>query len=85
MIFTNKAVMTQHKFPFFDFLALFQFIVTVFILKTLSLFKRVEIPAMSWTIFKEILPICAMFLGNVICGLGGNDWIRCLALSVVPS
>jgi hypothetical protein len=76
VIFTNKAVLTQHKFQFFDFLAMFQFLVTVTILTVLRLMKKVDIPPISKAIIVEIVPISFMFLGNVICGLGGQDLFR---------
>lgn len=72
VIFTNKSVMTNYNFPYFDFLAFVQFTVTTFILSILVMAKRIDIPLISWPICKEVLPISVMFLGNVICGLGGT-------------
>ena len=72
VIFTNKIILTYYSFPFFDFLAAVQFLATTLILTILILLKRVEIPALNWGIFKEIMPITIMFLGNVLCGLGST-------------
>ena len=72
VIFTNKSIMTGHSFPYFDFLAAVQFLATTIILVVLVLMKKVEIPALNYTIFCEIFPISVMFLGNVICGLGST-------------
>jgi solute carrier family 35 protein len=72
VIFTNKSVMTEYHFPYFDFLAFFQFLVTTCILWTLRMTKRLDIPPLSFAIVKEVMPISVMFLGNVICGLGGT-------------
>lgn len=72
VIFTNKAIMTAYKFKFFDILATVQFLVTTFILTVLVLCGKVDVPALSWPLCKEILPITFMFLGNVLCGLGST-------------
>lgn len=72
VIFTNKSIMTGYNFPFFDFLAGVQFLATILILSFLVLLKKVDIPVLNYTIFKEVFPISMMFLGNVICGLGST-------------
>lgn len=72
VIFTNKSIMSQHKFPHFDFLATVQFAATTVILSTLVFFKKVDIPMLTPSIARDVLPISVMFLGNVICGLGST-------------
>lgn len=72
VIFSNKAVMTNYNFHHFDFLATVQFIVTTIILLILILLKRIDVPLLSLSICKEILPVTLMFLGNVLCGLGST-------------
>lgn len=72
VIFTNKSIMTGYNFPFFDFLAAVQFIATIVILSFLVMVRKVEIPVLNYTIFREVFPISMMFLGNVICGLGST-------------
>jgi solute carrier family 35 protein len=72
VIFTNKAVMTNYKFKYFDVLATVQFLVTSVILLLLVAMKRVEIPMLTYPIFRETLPVTIMFLGNVLCGLGST-------------
>lgn len=72
VIFTNKAIMTAYGFKHFDFLASIQFLTTTIILSALSYFKKIEIPKLTMSIAREILPISFMFLGNVICGLGST-------------
>ena len=72
VIFTNKAIMTQFNFPYFDFLAAVQFLATSIVLFILILMKRIDVPNLNFTIFREILPVSLMFLGNVICGLGST-------------
>jgi hypothetical protein len=65
VIFTNKYVMTEYKFHYFNFLAFFQFVVTTLILGLLALFKKIEIPFLTSSIFREIFPISVMFLGMI--------------------
>eukprot|EP01038_Epipyxis_sp_PR26KG_P017166 gene17166-23649_t len=72
VIFSNKSILTQHQFPYFDFLAFVQFVVTTSILTILILMKRIDVPYLTYPIIREILPISLMFLGNVICGLGST-------------
>jgi drug/metabolite transporter (DMT)-like permease len=72
VIFTNKAVMTNYKFKYFDILAAVQFLVTTVILWILILCKQIEVPQLTWPMLKEILPVTLMFLGNVLCGLGST-------------
>lgn len=72
VIFSNKAVMANYNFHYFDFLATIQFLVTTTIMFILILFRRIEVPMLTPTICREILPVTLMFLGNVLCGLGST-------------
>jgi len=72
VILINKVVLTTYAFPFFIFLAAVQFVATSIIILALVYFKKVDVPALSGGIFIEVVPISAMFLGNVICGLGST-------------
>jgi len=72
VIFTNKFIMSGYSFPYFDFLALVQFLATTFVLTVLVMLKRIDIPPLNVAIFREIFPVAMMFLGNVICGLGST-------------
>jgi drug/metabolite transporter (DMT)-like permease len=72
VIFTNKAILTNYDFPYFNFLAAVQFFCTTIIFSVLIYFRMVEVPPLTWGIAKEILPVSLMFLGNIICGLGST-------------
>ena len=72
VIFCNKAVMTRYNFGHFEFIACIQFLATTFVLTIFIYLKKIEVPSLSITICKEILPITAMFLGNILCGLGST-------------
>lgn len=83
VIFINKTIMTTYNFPYFDFLAASQFVVTTLILSILIFFKKIEnIPTISMKVVRDVLPISAMFLGNVICGLGST---RSLSLPMLTA
>ena len=73
VLFINKAVMLEFDFPFYNFLALFQFIMTSLILATLIITKHIDVPVLDYNIAREIFPISIMFLGNILCGLGGTQ------------
>eukprot|EP00981_Chlorochromonas_danica_P001172 scaffold261_cov169-Ochromonas_danica.AAC.6 len=62
VIFTNKWLMNGFNFPYIDFIATIQFIVTTVILFSLIMMKKIEVPPLSWTIVCEVLPITIMFL-----------------------
>ena len=72
VIFTNKWLLTEFHFPYFRFVATVQFVTTSIILFVLAVFKKVDIPYLNWSIFREIMPVSLMFLGNVLCGLGST-------------
>ena len=72
VIFTNKAILSNYNFPYFNFLATVQFLSTTAIFSVLIHFRMVEVPTLNWAIAKEILPVSLMFLGNIICGLGST-------------
>jgi hypothetical protein len=73
VIFTNKAIMTIYKFPFVNFLATVQFLVTSVVILALVLMKKIDVPVLNLNITIQVLPITLMFLGNVLCGLGSAN------------
>ena len=73
VIFINKIIMSEYNFPYFDFLAAVQFLATTIILSVLIVLRKIDsIPAISFSVVQEVLPISVMFLGNVLCGLGST-------------
>lgn len=72
VIYINKIILSSYNFPNFYFIALSQFIATCSVLQVLHMMKRVEITSFSKQIFLEICPVSAMFLGNVVFGLGST-------------
>lgn len=72
MIFVNKAVMTQYNFEYFTFLAMMQFFVTSFVIYFLKSIGRLEVPPLTIDLFKQVIPVTLMFLGNILTGLGST-------------
>ena len=72
VIFTNKAILTNYQFPYFNFLATVQFCVTIFVISVLVMLGRIQVPYLTIDICKQIIPISLMFLANIICGLGST-------------
>lgn len=83
VIFVNKCILTQYDFPYFNFLATIQFIVTTIILTALIYTKKIDIPILNRQIVEEVLPISIMFLGNVISGLGSTKSLNLPMLTVL--
>lgn len=73
VVFVNKIVLSNYGFPSFLFLAMMQFVSSCIALGALSLMHRVDIPKISFSVLFEVLPISAMFLGNVVSGLGSTQ------------
>jgi solute carrier family 35 protein len=73
VVFVNKIVLSNYDFPSFLFLAMMQFLSSCLALGVLSLMHRVDIPRLSCTVLLEVMPISAMFLGNVVSGLGSTQ------------
>lgn len=76
VILVNKIVMTMYKFPHFDVLATAQFLATSLIITILIGLRKVEVSKLSLDVVLEVFPITAMFLANVISGLGGTGQLN---------
>lgn len=72
VIFTNKMILTNYAFPYFNFLATVQFCVTIFVISVLVMLGRIQVSYLTMDICKQIIPISLMFLANIICGLGST-------------
>ena len=46
---------------------------TSLILASLIITKHIDVPVLDYNIAREIFPISIMFLGNILCGLGGTQ------------
>lgn len=72
VIFLNKIILSEYGFSDFMFVSLSQFVSTVLVLLLLHALRRVEIQPLTLPMFIEISPVAALFMGNVVSGLGGT-------------
>eukprot|EP01118_Nematostelium_gracile_P000866 TRINITY_DN10865_c0_g1_i1.p1 TRINITY_DN10865_c0_g1~~TRINITY_DN10865_c0_g1_i1.p1 ORF type:complete len:312 (-),score=65.33 TRINITY_DN10865_c0_g1_i1:4-939(-) len=63
--FFNKAVLTNYKFKYANFILLAQHLFTLVILETFRLFGWVSYPSPEWKKCKELLPISLLYSLNV--------------------
>ena len=82
VIFINKYILSVFDFPHFNFVAFLQFVSTSVIIGYLVLINRLDVPKISWSIFREVFPISLLFLGNVVCGLGSTRSLSLPMLTV---
>ncbi|XP_059486149.1 UDP-sugar transporter UST74c-like [Neocloeon triangulifer] len=72
---SNKAVLTSFGFPSADVLGLCQLVATVVVLAVGRLFGVVRIPEMTLEIFLQVWPLPGLFLGNLLFGLVGMQYL----------
>jgi len=68
----NKSVLTSYGFPSFQFLAICQMFMTIFVLFTAKSLGKVKFPDINRHTFKDIFPMPLVYLGNMEFGLGGT-------------
>eukprot|EP00760_Papus_ankaliazontas_P015146 PhM_4_TR16371/c0_g1_i1/m.77377/K15281/SLC35D; solute carrier family 35 len=76
IMFVNKFVLTTYGFPSFSFLALVQFIATLFVLKVQHLCGKIELAPFRLSLFKDVFPLPLLFLCNTLTGLGATKTIN---------
>jgi len=85
IIFSNKLTLTTYKFPSYNFLAFMQCISTVVMLGCMSKAGVISFSKsgkgygreiFSFTLVKMVFPLPLLFMGNLICGLGGTQSIN---------
>lgn len=69
----NKTVLTSFEFPSFLFLGLGQLIASIIILYAGKIIKLIDFPDLTINTFQMVFPLPALFLGNMIFGLGGTQ------------
>ena len=72
VIFANKGIMTGYHFPFVGVMATVQFLGTTIVLLLCKLMKKIDLPELNQAVFRDIMPLSLMFLGNILSGLGGT-------------
>ncbi|KAF6036202.1 hypothetical protein EB796_005495 [Bugula neritina] len=71
IVVINKLVLTTYVFPS-EVLAFGQMVATILILGVGKLFKLVDFPSLTLDTTNQIFPLPIIYLGNIICGLGGT-------------
>jgi len=72
---SNKAVLTSFGFPSAEVLGLCQLVATVVCLLAARLVGAIRIPALTLNIFLQVWPLPGLFLGNLLFGLGGMQFL----------
>jgi len=72
IVMLNKSVLTTYKFPSTQILGVGQMLAAVIILFSCKKFNLVTFPDFDSSITKKIFPLPLLYLGNLICGLGGT-------------
>ncbi|XP_052776588.1 UDP-sugar transporter sqv-7-like [Mya arenaria] len=75
IIVANKVILTSYKFPSFQFLGLAQMVTGVVALFTAKQLSLIKYPDFAPDIFQRIWPLPVVFVGNLLCGLGGTKKI----------
>lgn len=68
----NKSVLTSYGFPSFQFLAICQMFMTIFVLFTAKSLGKLNFPDINRHTFKDTFPMPLIYLGNMEFGLGGT-------------
>jgi len=73
IVFVNKILLTNYKFPSFYGLALGQMLATIVILFIASQIGIISIPKMDRTTPRKIFPLPLFYVLNLVSGLGGTQ------------
>lgn len=68
----NKSVLTSYGFPSFQFLAICQMFMTIFVLFIAKSLGKLKFPDLNRHTFKDTFPMPLIYLGNMEFGLGGT-------------
>jgi|UniRef100_A0A2S2Q2J4 solute carrier family 35 protein len=68
----NKSVLTSYGFPSFQFLAICQMFMTIFVLFFAKSLGKLKFPDLNRHTFKDTFPMPLIYLGNMEFGLGGT-------------
>lgn len=86
IIFSNKLCLTTYEFPSYNFLAFLQCVCTVILLGAMAKLKVISFTnstrdghgndVFSLDMVKLVFPLPLLFLGNLVCGLGGTKSVN---------
>uniref|UniRef100_A0A8R1HW70 TPT domain-containing protein n=2 Tax=Caenorhabditis japonica TaxID=281687 RepID=A0A8R1HW70_CAEJA len=76
IVFVNKILLTNFRFPSFLFVGVGQMAATIGILFLAKLFRIVTFPSLDSSIPRKIMPLPLLYFFNLISGLGGTQMIN---------
>ncbi|CAJ0950671.1 unnamed protein product, partial [Mesorhabditis belari] len=76
VVFINKILLTNYKFPSPLTVGVGQMVATVMILFFARLFRLVTFPRLDSSVPRKIFPLPIIYVLNLICGLGGTKAIN---------
>ncbi|CAI5442479.1 unnamed protein product [Caenorhabditis angaria] len=76
IVFVNKILLTNLRFPSFLFVGVGQMLATIAILFIARLFRLVQFPSLDSSIPRKIMPLPLLYFFNLISGLGGTQMIN---------
>lgn len=83
IIVVNKMILTNYKFPSYQFLGIGQMVVGIFLLFFGKEVGVVSFPEFSLDIVKKVWPLPLVYLGNLLFGLGGTKKLNLLMFTVL--
>lgn len=75
IVFVNKILLTNFRFPSFLYVAFGQMFTTVLVLFALKQFRLVSYPRLDNSIPRKIFPLPIFYAANLVAGLGGTQRI----------
>ncbi|VDN52130.1 unnamed protein product [Dracunculus medinensis] len=76
IVFVNKILLTNYRFPSFLCAAIGQMLATVIIIFFASCFHIITLPPFTLVVIRKIFPLPLFYGGNLISGLGGTQKIK---------
>ncbi|XP_033636823.1 UDP-N-acetylglucosamine/UDP-glucose/GDP-mannose transporter-like [Asterias rubens] len=72
IVMINKNILTNYKFPSFQFLGLGQMVATLIVLSVAKQLGLITYPGWSRNVFGKVWPLPLIYLGNLCFGLGST-------------
>ena len=76
IMMVNKSVLTYHKFPSPQILGVGQMIAAIIVLSLGKRLHLISFPDLDRSIPRKIFPLPLLYLGNLVCGLGGTKQLN---------
>lgn len=83
IVVVNKHVLSDLRFPSFQVLGLGQMVSTVVILYFLRLIGVISFPRLDWSLPAKIWPLPAVYVGNLVFGLGSTKHLSLPMMTVL--